>query len=87
MAQYEHEQAFVVEEQAAESAAETMKKLRARFEGAAATQMGDEAFTVKAPYLDGVCVFRKGRFIAGYANVSDAAEAGAKAGTLLRRIP
>ena len=41
----------------------------------------------KSPYLDGLCIFRKGRYIAGYANLPDAAEAAAKAGTLVARIP
>ena len=30
-----------------------MKKLRERFDGATPAQMADEAFQVKAPYLDG----------------------------------
>lgn len=87
VAQYERGQAFVVEEESAQTASETMKKLRARFDGAAPAEIGDEAFQVKAPYLDGVCVFRKGRTIAGYTNLPGVAEAKAKAGTLLGRIP
>jgi hypothetical protein len=87
VAQYEHGQAFVVQEESPQAAIEVMKKLRARFEGAAPAQIADEAFQVKAPYLDGVCIFRKGRTIAGYANLPDAAEAAAKAGTLVARIP
>ena len=79
-------QAFIVVEQSPESAAEVMNKLRARFEGHP-WQLADEAFQVKAPYLDGVCVFRKGRIIAGYTNLSDAAEAAAQAAKLLERIP
>ncbi len=87
VAQYERGQAFVVEEQSAEQAAETMKKLRAQWEGSQAVTVGDEGFQVKAPYLDGVCMFRKGRFIAGYTNLPDVQEAVTKAGTLLARIP
>jgi hypothetical protein len=64
-----------------------MSKLRARFEGSAPTQLGDEAFHVKVPYLDGVCVFRKGRVIAGYTNLPDSAEAAAQSAKLLERIP
>jgi hypothetical protein len=37
--------------------------------------------------IDGVCFFRKGRMVAGYANLPGAAEAAAKAGTLVGRIP
>ncbi|HTT58328.1 MAG TPA: hypothetical protein VMF63_14530, partial [Opitutaceae bacterium] len=87
VAQYDHGRAFVVRVESAQSAAEVMKKLRERFEGAAAAQIGDEAFQVKAPYLDGVCVFRKGRMIAGYTNLPDVSEAAVRAGTLVSRIP
>ena len=87
VAKYTQGQAFIVVEQSSESAAEVMNKLRARFEGAAPVPLGDEAFQVKAPYLDGVCVFRKGKVIAGYTNLSDAAEAAAQAAKLLVRIP
>jgi len=87
VAQYDRGQAFVVQEESPEAASETMKKLRARWEGAAPAQMADEAFTVKAPYLEGLCVFRKGRYIGGYANLPKASEAAAKAGILLARIP
>jgi hypothetical protein len=64
-----------------------MKKLRERFDGAVAAQLGDEAFQVKAPYLDGLCVFRKGRYIAGYANLPDAQQAVAMSTKLAARIP
>jgi len=87
VAQYDRGQAFVVEEESAQAAAEVMKKLRARFEGATAVQLGDESFQVKTPYLDGVCVFRKGATIAGYTNLPDPAEASELASRLFSRIP
>jgi hypothetical protein len=87
VAKYKQGQAFVVLETSPESAAEVFKKLRAHFDGAASTQIGDEAFQAKAPYLDGICVFRKGRFIAGYANLPDAQQAAALAAKLAARIP
>lgn len=87
VAQYEHGQAFVFLEDSPQAASDTMNKLRQRFEAGAAVQIGDEAFSVKAPYLENVCVFRKGRYIGGYANVPDAPEAAARAGTLAQRIP
>ena len=87
VAQYDRGQAFVVLEDSPRTASETMKKLRQRFEGATTAQIGDEGFSVKAPYLDSVCVFRKGRYVGGYANMPDAAQASAQAGTLARRIP
>jgi hypothetical protein len=87
VAKYATGQAFVVVEQSPESAVEVMNKLRARFEGSTPAQLGDEAFQVKAPYLDGVCIFRKGKVIAGYTNLPDVAEAPAQAAKLLERIP
>ena len=87
VAKYPQGQAFIVVEQSPESAAEVMNKLRARFEGSTPAHFGDEAFQVKAPYLDGVCVFRKGRIISGYTNLPDPAEAVAQSAKLLERIP
>jgi hypothetical protein len=87
VAKYIQGQAFIVVEQSPESAAEIMQKLRDRFGGAIPATIADEAFQVKAPYLEGVCVFRKGRILGGYTNLSSAAEAAAKAAKLLERIP
>lgn len=87
VAKYQLGQAFIVQEESPESAAELMKKLRARFDGSTPAQIGDEAFQVKAQYLDGVCVFRKGRTIAGYANLPDPAQAASFASKLAPRIP
>ena len=87
VAQYEHGRAFVVQEDSPQAAADVMKKLRESFEGAAPMQIADEAFHVKAPYLDGVCIFRKGRSIAGYTNLPDPAQAASQAAKLLPRIP
>jgi hypothetical protein len=87
VAKYQQGQAFIVLEATPQSAAEVMKQLRAHFDGAAAAQIADEAFLAKAPYLDGICIFRKGRFIAGYANLPDAQQAAALAANLAAHIP
>jgi hypothetical protein len=87
VAKYQQGQAFVVLEATPESAAEVFKKLRERFDGATPAQAGDEAFQAKAPYLDGICVFRKGRFLAGYANLPESQQAAALAAKLAARIP
>lgn len=87
VAKYEHGQAFIVTEESPEAAAEVMKKLRMRFEGAVAAQIGDEAFEARDRYLESVCVFRKGRYIAGYTNLADAQTAAALAAKLALRIP
>jgi hypothetical protein len=87
VAKYKQGQAFAVLETTPESAIEVMKKLRAHFDGAVPAQIADEAFQAKAPYLDGICVFRKGRFLAGYANLPDAQQAAALATKLATSIP
>jgi hypothetical protein len=87
VAKYAQGQAFIVIEQSPQSAAEIMNKLRARFGDTTPVKLADEAFQLKAPYLDGICVFRKGRIIAGYANLSDVQTATTQAGTLANRIP
>lgn len=87
VAKYPQGQAFIVVEQSPESAAEVMNKLRARFGDSSPVNLADEAFELKAPYLDGICVFRKGRVIAGYTNLPDPASARTKGSKLLERIP
>ncbi|HET6169810.1 MAG TPA: DUF6599 family protein [Terracidiphilus sp.] len=87
VAKYKQGQAFLVQEASSESAAEVLKSLRGRFDGALPVQIGDEGFQSKAPYLDGICVFRKGRFLGGYANLPNAQQAASLASTLAARIP
>jgi hypothetical protein len=87
VAKYKDGQAFIVLEDTPESAAGVMNKLRARYPGSSPAQIADEAFQAQVPYLNGLCIFRKGRYIAGYTNLSDSAVAASKAGALLERIP
>jgi len=87
VAKYKAGQAFIVQEDTPESAAEVLKSLRTRFDGALPAQVGDEAFQAKVKYLDGICIFRKGRYLAGYANLPDPADAVAQAAQLAVRIP
>ena len=87
VATYKQGQAFIVLEDSPESAAEVIKKLRAHFEGASPAQVGDEAFQAKAQYLGGICIFRKGRTLAGYANLPDSQQAASQAAQLAARIP
>jgi len=87
VAKYKQGQAFIVLEDTPESAAATMKKLEARFGGASPAQIGDEAFQLKAQYLDGLCIFRKGRYLGGYANLPDPQQAVTDAAKLAARIP
>jgi hypothetical protein len=74
-------------EDSPESAAAVLKELRALFDGASGAKVGDEAFQAKAQYLDGICIFRKGRYLGGYANLPTAQEAATQAVKLAARIP
>ena len=67
-AQYEFGKAFVVTD---ETAPAVMEKLRARFGETSAVPVAEEAFAVNDKYLGRLCFFRKGKYIGGYANVSE----------------
>jgi len=83
VAQYEFGKAFVVTDDAA---ADVMQKLKARFEGAAATPIADEAFVGTDKYLGRVCVFRKGRFLGGYAVTAEGVDPVALAKALAEKV-
>ena len=87
VATYKQGQAFIVLEASPESAAEVLKELRERFDGASSVPVGDEAFQAKAQYLDGICIFRKGRYLGGYANLPAPQEAASQAAKLAASIP
>jgi hypothetical protein len=87
VAQYAEGKAFVVMEESAASAAALLNQLRARFAETTAAPIADEAFEAKDAYLGALCLFRKGRYLAGYANLTNASEACALARTLAFRLP
>jgi hypothetical protein len=87
VAKYEKGQAFVVVETSAESAADVFKKVQARFADAVGVKVGDEGFEGRSPYLERVCIFRKGRYVAGWANLAEAEEVVRRAKELAGRIP
>jgi len=87
VAKYRQGQAFIVQEESPEAATAVLKSLREQFEGAIAVKVGDEAFQAKAKYLDGICIFRKGKTIAGYANLPEPQDASTQAARLAARIP
>lgn len=87
VAKYTQGQAFIVLEASPESAAEVFKKVQARFPDASPAKVGDEAFQAKTQYLEGICIFRKGRYLAGYANLPDSQEAVSRATKLATLIP
>jgi hypothetical protein len=87
VAQYESGKAFVVVEESAESAAAVMNKLRERIGQTTPTKIADEAFQANDRYLGGLCVFRKGRYLGGFANLPRPQDAATLATALVGRIP
>jgi hypothetical protein len=87
VAQYDQGKAFLVLETSPQSAAAVMIKLRQRFPVSQAVQVADEALQLQDKYLSGVCFFRKGKYIGGYANMPDGATATAASALLAARLP
>jgi len=88
VAQYGVGRAFVVTEADAQAASGTLAKLRDHFRGARpASDLAEEAFSAQDPYLDGLLVFRKGRHVAGVANVAAGQDALPLAKALAARLP
>jgi hypothetical protein len=87
VAQYSESKAFIVMEDSPESASAVLQKLRARFADATDAKVADEAFQAKDQYLGGLCVFRKGKCLGGYANTADASAAASLSIGLAARIP
>jgi len=87
VAHYEQGQAFVVMEESPGSAAAILNQLRQRFTEGAPAHVADEAFQADDQYLGGLCMFRKGRYIGGFANMPDAKAATTQASSLAEHIP
>ena len=71
IAQYQAGKGFLVRESSPEAAAQVFTKLRERFAQTSPARIADEAFTAYDKYLNGMCVFRKGSFIGGFANLPE----------------
>jgi hypothetical protein len=88
VARYPSGRAFVVTESTPEAAADTFAKLRAHFKTARpAGGLEVEALAAEDPYLGGLIFFRKGRRVAGVANVPAGGDALPLARALLGRLP
>ncbi len=87
LAQYDFGKGFVVLEATPESAAAVMEKLRARFGQTTPAKLGDEAFDATDNYLGKLCIFRKGRYIAGYAVTSGEVSPAELAQALAAKVP
>jgi hypothetical protein len=84
--QYEFGKGFLVAEETPDAAAQLMTKLRARFGQTEPISVADEAFTASDKYLDGLCVFRKGQYVGGFANLKNGRDARPEAERLAGNI-
>lgn len=87
LAQYDFGKAFVVFEDTPQSAAGVMQKLRSRFGAITPVTVAEEAFEATDKYLGRLCVFRKGRYIGGYAVTAPIPDPLTLATPLAARIP
>jgi hypothetical protein len=88
MGQYAVGRAFVVPEETAAAATDTMETLRTRFTGASPVAgLGDEAFGAQDQYLGHLLVFRKGTRVAGVVNIAPDGDATPLAKAFAGRLP
>lgn len=87
LAQYAFGKAFLVTEAGPKEAAALLEKLKARYPGAAGVEAGDGAFEAQDRYLGKLCMFRKGRHVGGFANVTGSESASKLAAGFAARIP
>ena len=84
---YGQAKAFVITEESPDAAKTIFAKLRARFDSTQPATLADEAFTTNDKYLGGICMFRKGNRIGGYANVAGGQDPAVLAKVLAGRLP
>ena len=84
--QYDFGKGFIVKESTPEAAAQLMTKLRERFGQTTPAVIADEAFTTTDKYLNGMCVFRKGNYIGGFADLKAGRDGVAEAARLAANI-
>jgi hypothetical protein len=86
MGQYDFGKGFVVIEDNPESATAVMQKLRERFPETTPAKIGEEALQAVDKYLGKMCVFRKGRYIAGWAITGEGVDPQAASITMAAKI-
>jgi hypothetical protein len=86
-AQYEKGLAIIVPESTPEAASGLIAKFKDRVSGVKPLQLGDEAFQADDKYLGRLCIFRKGRFLAGFAKLPQDIDPVPLAQKLLARMP
>lgn len=86
MAQYESGKAFLLPEESPASAAQVFEKFKARIGQTQAARIGDEGFLATDKYLGGLAVFRKGRYVGGFANLKEGQDGAALAAALAAKV-
>jgi hypothetical protein len=84
--QYDFGKGFLVTEASPEAAVQLMTKLKERFGQTHAVRIAEEAFTASDKYLDRLCIFRKGRFVGGFANLKAGRDGVAETTLLAARV-
>lgn len=87
VAEYEFGKAFVVAESSPDAASAALAKVKERIGETESAQIADEAIQANSRYLGRLCFFRKGRYLGGYANLTETADALALSSALAARIP
>ncbi len=87
IARYGDGRAFVIHEETAEAAAGVLEALGRRLRETAAVELGDEAVQGRDRFLGRMCVARKGNALAGFVTRKAEADACARVGAILERIP
>jgi hypothetical protein len=84
--QYDFGKGFIVKESSPEAAGQLMQKLRERFGQTTPVAIAEEAFTTTDKYLKGLCIFRKGNFIGGFADLKPGRDGVAESNRLAANI-
>jgi hypothetical protein len=84
--QYDFGKGFLVVETSPKDAEAVMRKLRERIIGATDVKVGEEAFAGTDKYLNGLCVFRKGKYLGGYANLKPGRDGSVEAAKLAANV-
>lgn len=89
VAQYDSGKAFIMRESSSGEAAQTMEKLKARIGQSGQIEpakIADEGFQATDKYLGRMAVFRKGRYLGGYANLGEGQDGPALAAALAAKV-
>jgi hypothetical protein len=84
--QYGFGKGFIIKEASPEAAAQLIAKLKQRFGETKPTTIADDAFTASDKYLNGLCVFRKGSYVGGFADLKGGRDGIAESSKLAENI-